>query len=212
MPFEQTFLSDGWEVKSVSRALHALLLAALALGLTGSVQASSAVPPEAVSIHVQHQPSVSGNVHITFRAGGVLPEGGYYYGVMVLKPYKRYTRAHPPPCSTSSNMQRADYGYRQPDGTVRLALTPTRSATRHWCRGGTYLGAVYAVPHAPPCESKYPCRSEPYEPPSPCWEVEPGRRVCGVVAQPGRYAYPGAIPTPLARDTRIVGRFSILFR
>ena len=80
------------------------------------------------------------------------------------RPYKRYTRRTPPPCATSSNMERTDYGYPAPDGAVRLTLTPTVSATHHWCRGGSYIGAIYAVPHAPPCESKYPCRSEPYEP------------------------------------------------
>ena len=210
MPFEQTFVSDGGEVKSVSRALHALLLAALALGLTGSVQASSAVPPEAVSIHVQHQPSVSGNVHITFRAGGVLPEGGYYYAVIVLARYRHYTRSSPPPCATSSNMQRTDYGYPRANGEVALALTPTASKTRHWCRGGTYSGAIYAVPHAPPCEGKYPCRSEPYEPPSPCWSVG-GHIVCGVVALPRQYSYPDGLPAPLAKGTSVVARFSVRF-
>lgn len=180
--------------------------------MAGSVSASSSARTETISVHVQRKLSVRENVHISFQSGGRLPEGGYYYAVIVLKPYKRYTRNAPPPCSTSSDMQRADYGYPQPDRGVRLALTPAKSATGHWCRGGAYLGAVYAVPHTPPCESKYPCPSEPYETRSPCWEVESGRKVCGVVALPRRHAYPDGIPEPLAHGTRIVARFSVVFK
>jgi hypothetical protein len=179
--------------------------------LDASTSASSNTPPEIVSVHGSRTHSVRENVQISFRAAGRLPAGGYYYAVIVLKPYRRYTRSAPPPCSSSSNMERTAYGYPQPDRSVRLTLSPVRSATRHWCRGGSYLGAVYAVPQAPPCQSRYPCRSEPYELPSPCWEVEHGRRVCGVVVRPRRYAYPDGIPAPLASGTRIVGRFSVVF-
>jgi hypothetical protein len=197
----------------MDRALGVLLLCGLALAAAASAGAAATAntPGETVSVHVQHRPSVRENVHVTFHAGARLPAGGYYYAVIVLKPYGRYTRQHPPPCSSSSNMERADYGYPGGDGGVRLALTPSRSATWHWCRRGSYLGAIYAVPHPPPCEARYPCRSEPYEPPSPCWEVAAGHRVCGVVARPRGYAYPSGIPAPLAADTRIVGRFSVVF-
>jgi hypothetical protein len=164
---------------------------------------------EALPVHVQRKLEVRENVHITFRAQK-LPERGYYYAVIVLKRYKNYTRASPPPCSTSSNMSRTDYGYPGPGGVVALALTPTTSPTRHWCGGSSYEGAVYAVPHTPPCESTYPCRAEPYKPPSPCWNIE-GRRVCGVVALPQQYAYPGGLPGPLATGTSIVGRFTVKF-
>ena len=179
--------------------------------LDASTSASSNTQPATVSVHVQRTHNVRENVHISFRAESRLPAGGYYYAVIVLKPYRRYTRSAPPPCSSSSNMERTAYGYPQPDRSVRLVLSPARSVTRHWCRGGSYLGAVYAVPQAPPCESRYPCRSEPYELPSPCWEVEHGRKVCGVVALPRRYAYPQGIPAPLATGTRIVGHFSVVF-
>jgi hypothetical protein len=81
-------------------------------------------------------------VHLRFRAGGQLPKGGYYYAVIVLKPYRHYTAQAPPPCSTSSDMRRTDYGYPQADRSVSLALTPARSATNHWCPGGSYVGAV----------------------------------------------------------------------
>jgi hypothetical protein len=172
-----------------------LALSAVALGATASV-------------HVQHKLELRHNVHLTFQAGQ-LPEGGYYYGVIVLKPYRKYTRISPPPCSTSSNMQRTDYGYPQTNGQVDLALTPTKSSTGHWCPGGSYEGAIYAVPHAPPCESTYPCSSEPYTPPSPCWNAG-GQRVCGVVAL-REYAYPDGLPAPLASGTTIVGRFFLRF-
>jgi hypothetical protein len=160
-------------------------------------------------VHVQRKLAVRQNVHLTFHARR-LPEGGYYYGVIVLKPYKKYTRTSPPPCSTSSNMQHTDYGYPQPNKRVALILTPAKSPTGHWCPNGSYEGAIYAVPHAPPCESTYPCRSEPYRPPSPCWKLE-GHRVCGVVALPRAYVYPDGLPTPRATGTTIVARFSIKF-
>src|ERR1700722_10940937 len=50
--------------------------------------------------------------------------------------------------------------------------------------------ASSAKPPAPPC------RSEPYTPPSPCWNIE-GHRVCGVVAHPRAYTYPDGPPVPL---------------
>jgi len=184
------------------------LLTASAAG-TLSLALSTIALAATVSVHVQHKLAVRQNVHLTFQARQ-LPEGGYYYGVIVLKPYKKYTRASPPPCSTSSDMQRTDYGYPQANGRVALALTPGKSPTVHWCPSGSYEGAIYAVPHAPPCESTYPCRSEPYDPPSPCWGTE-GHRVCGVVAHPREYAYPDGLPRTRATGTTIVARFSVRF-
>jgi 5-hydroxyisourate hydrolase-like protein (transthyretin family) len=161
-----------------------------------------------VKVHVQRKLNVLENVHISFHPTGRLPEGGYYYAVIVLKPYRHYTKKHPPPCATSSDMEETDYGYPHPGRLVRLALTPATSTVGHWCRGGAYTGGVYAVPHAPPCESTYPCRSEPDER-SPCFG--PGKRVCGVVKPPKRYAYPEGLPQPIAHGARIVGHFSVAF-
>jgi hypothetical protein len=172
---------------------------AAALGFMASAQA--------MPVHVQSRLAVRQNVHLRFSAPK-LPDGGYYYAVAVLRPYKTYTRRSPP-CSTSSNMQRTDYGYPQPDGVVALTLAPAKSTTGHWCRGGAYDGAIYAVPHAPPCESTYPCASEPYKPPSPCWHSG-GQLVCGVVAL-RTWAYPDPLPAPLASGTAVVGRFSMKF-
>jgi hypothetical protein len=189
------------------RLLLLLIVSVVALTAAGSVGASASTQPEAVSVHVQQKPRIAGNVHVSFHVQRLL-EGGYYYAVIVLKPYKKYTRTSPPPCATSSNMQRTDYGYPQPSGEVALALTPAKSLTGHWCPGGDYLGAIYAVPHAPPCESTYPCRSEPYK--EPCAGIRPGC-VEGVVARPKFYRYPDGLPTPLAKGTRIIGRFQVTF-
>ena len=160
-------------------------------------------------MHVQRHPRIGQSLRISFRASP-LAHGGYYYAVIVLRPYKHYTRSAPPPCSTSSNMQRADYGYPQRGAAVALALTPAQLTTNHWCPGGTYTGAIYAVSHKPPCEGAYPCRSEPYEPSSACWNLE-GHRVCGVVVLPQQYSYPSGLPAPLASGTRIIGRFAVTF-
>jgi hypothetical protein len=174
---------------------------------TLSLALSAVALATTVSVHVQRKLAVRQNVHLTFQARQ-LPEGGYYYGVIVLKPYQKYTRTSPPPCSTSSDMQRTDYGYPQANGGVALALTPAKSSVGHWCRGGSYEGAIYAVPHAPPCESVYPCHSEPYK--EPCAGVGPGC-VHGIVARPRDYRYPDGLPTPRATGTTIVARFSIKF-
>jgi hypothetical protein len=182
----------------------------LVLGGTAAVAAGGS-SPETVSVHAPHKLGDRASVNVSFRPGGRLPAGGYYYAVVVLKSYRHYTRRHPPPCATSSNMERADYGYPHPGREVSLVLHPAPSRSGHWCSGGNYVGAVYAVPQAPPCEARYPCFSEPYEPPSPCWNLE-GQRVCGIVAKPPRYRYPDGLPRPLASGTHVVGRFSVGFR
>jgi hypothetical protein len=109
---------------------------------------------------------------------------------------------------TASDMQRTDYGYPQANRQVVLALTPAKSSTGHWCPSGSYEGAIYAVPHAPPCESAYPCHSEPYK--EPCAGIGPGC-VHGIVAWPKAYAYPDDLPTPRATGTTIASRFSVKF-
>ncbi len=185
------------------RVFQTLAIGACTLGVAGASGAFAGVS----TLRVQMKVSVNSDVHLTFHAPP-LHGGGYYYAVIVLKPYRHYKSASPP-CSASSDMQRTDYGYPK-DGNVALALTPATSHTGHWCPEGTYEGAVYSVPHSPPCESAYPCRSEPYEPPSPCWNVE-GKRVCGVVALPRQWRYPSSLPKPLWPSTRIVGRFMVRF-
>src|SRR5258708_20339918 len=110
---------------------------------------------QALTVRVQSKPTVGSSVGINMSASP-LPDGGYYYGVVVLRPYRGYTRTVPPACSSSSDMQRTDYGYPQPSGLVTLALTPPKSDPPHWCHGGSHEGAVYASPHAPPSQAPSP--------------------------------------------------------
>jgi len=193
------------------RRFQVLILSAIALTTAGSAVALAGTQSDRVSVHVQPKPGIAGSVHISFRPTDRLPPGGYYYAVIVLRPYKHYTKYAPPPCATSSNMGKTDYGYPNPSHPVRLALTPAKSFARHWCRGGVYSGGIYAVPYPPPCNSTYPCRSEPYKAPSPCFEISPGHRACGVVAKPKLYDYPDALPAPLAKGARIIARFQLTF-
>ncbi|HVA19693.1 MAG TPA: hypothetical protein VMU55_05935 [Solirubrobacteraceae bacterium] len=176
----------------------------VALTAAGSVGASAGTR----AVSVQRKLSVAGNVHVSFRPTDRLPEGGYYYAVIVLEPYRHYSRKTPPPCATSSDMERTDYGYPHPGRLVKLALTPAKSPAGHWCRGGIYSGGIYAVPQASPCESTSPCRSEPYK--EPCAGIRPGC-VEGIVARPRFYSYPDGLPTPLAKGTRIIARFTVRF-
>jgi hypothetical protein len=194
------------------RRTFRFIASVVVLGLASAAGTSASAQPDAVSVNVQQKPSIAGNVHIGFPSTGSLPPGGYYYAVIVLKPYRHYTQEAPPPCATSSNMQKTDYGYPRPGRPVRLVLTPTKSEAGHWCRGGSYIGAIYAVPHPPPCNGTYPCLyAEPYKAPSPCFEIAPGDRACGVVARPEFYRYPDGPPTPLAEGTRIIAHFKVTF-
>jgi len=176
------------------------MLGIVASGFAPLLLTSSA---SGLTVEVQTTPTVDSSVQLHFSAPA-LPDGGYYYGVVVLRPYRHFTRTIPPACSTSSEMQRTDYGYPQTEGRLALALAPAKSDTGRWCRGGSYEGAVYAVPHPPPCQGEHPCfAGEPSElPPRPC--------PCGVVAL-RTWSYPSPLPPPLARGATIVDRFSVSF-
>lgn len=185
----------GW-VKKLMIGFTAVLLL---LGTT----ASAAISPKIVAT-----PNIHHDVDLSF-SGPPLPEGGYYYAVIVLEPYRHYTLEHPPPCSVSSDMQKTEYGY--PKGgkvSLSLALTPAKSHTGHWCLGGSYEGAIYAIPHAPPCEGSYSCYTEP---PEQCPEGH-GCVLHGVVAKPLKWAYPDRLPRPSSRGGSIVGWFVVRFR
>lgn len=182
-----------------------------ALSIAGPLERRPAAKPGQLAVRVQPRLDAAGSVHVSFHPADHLPPGGYYYAVIVLKPYRHFTRAAPPRCATSSNMEKTDYGFPQPAHALGLALTRTASAQHRWCPGGTYIGAIYAVRSAPPCNGTHPCRSESYEA-SPCFELEGGRRVCGVVVRPRVYAYPDGLPSPLEQSTHIVGRFQLTFR
>ena len=177
----------------------------LPLTLTALVFATPAA--RALTPTVTPHPAVRRGLTVSFSAPA-LPEGGYYYAVVVLEPYRGFTATVPPACSTSSEMQRTAYGRPDSHGNVYLALAPARSDTGRWCAGGHYTGAVYSVPHEPPCEETYPCKAEPYEP-SPCWGSE-GHRVCGVVAKHD-WRYPQPLPVPRAPGAAIVAHFTAAF-
>jgi hypothetical protein len=172
-----------------------LLLAAVSVSA-----AAAGISP--VSVQAPAHPSVQGNVAISFRPRGALPPGGYYYAVIVLENYAR-TNNGVPPCAVSSDMHRTVYGHPHPGRAVRLTLFPARSSEKHWCTGGTYVGAVYAVPHRPPCSRAYPCYGK---------RACGGLPFCGVVVRPEQpYSYPGGLPKPIDRTSRIVGHFQVHF-
>jgi hypothetical protein len=187
---------------------RALTLCTLGLVLTGPASASAASQLGPVSVKVSPRPSVAGNVGVAFKPRGHLPGGGYYYAVIVLEEYARHQQSAPPPCAISSDMARTQYGYPHRDRAVALTLTPASSTSGRWCPGGSYIGAVYAVPHKPRCRGSQPCYGHSTQSGS-CWEAN-GRLVCGVVAIP-TYSYPGGLPKPIDHSARIVGRFRITF-
>jgi hypothetical protein len=197
-------------VASGMRSSFFLALFTMAFYVTGALAATPSSRPGEVAVKVRPKPSITDSVHISFRPRTPLLAGGYYYGVIVLRPYQHYTSKSPPPCAVSSDMQKTAYGYPHPGQAVSLVLTRTASRRHVWCRGGSYIGAIYAVPNPPPCEAKYPCRSE-YKEAGPCFDLESGHVACGVVARPPVYAYPDGLPTPLEKGTRIIGYFRVTF-
>ncbi|MFI4989893.1 MAG: hypothetical protein ACHQHO_03115 [Solirubrobacterales bacterium] len=189
--------------------LAALLVAAF--GLADALPASASSRPGEVAVQVQPKPSITDSVRVSFRPRTPLPAGGYYYAVIVLKPYKHYTSMAPPPCAVSSDMKKTAYGYPHAGRAVSLVLTRTGSRRHVWCRGGSYAGAIYAVPSPPPCEAHYPCPAEEGQG-SSCFNTESGHPVCGVARRrTPRYTYPAGLPVPVKSATRIVGYFRVTF-
>jgi|GEM_PF-2517747 len=188
--------------------VRALAIGALALAIVGVASASATMQLGPVTVRLPQRPSVGANVSVAFNTRGQLPNGGYYYAVIVLEEYPRSLQSAHPPCAVSSDMRRTPYGYPRRGRPVRLTLTPAPSSSNHWCPGGGYIGAVYAVPHKPRCSRSYPCYGTSTQN-SSCWEIE-GRVVCGVAVIP-RFSYPGGLPKPIDRTARVVGHFQISF-
>lgn len=163
---------------------------------------------QALTVHVGTKLDPRRDVRVTFAAPA-LPEGGYYYAVLVLRHYRHYTAASPPPCAVSSDMEHTDYGYPDATGTVLLRVSPVPSRTGHWCRGAAYEAAIYAVPHPPPCNAAYPCSSE--TPRHECAGVGPGC-VHGVLPYYAAWKFPEALPSPRADGTKIGAYFRAVFR
>ncbi len=189
------------------RCTRLTVATALFLSLVPAALGGTALAP--VTVVVAPRPSVLADVHINFRPHP-LPRGGFYYAVIVLSRYEGESQETPPPCAISSDMAKTEYGFPHGRRSMRLTLLPAASSSGRWCTG-RYTGAVYAVPHAPPCRNGYYCYGTSAQ--SSCWILEEGKRVCGVVAKPGRppYSYPGGLPKPLDRSARIVARFAISF-
>jgi hypothetical protein len=202
------------------RARRVALTVALLLPAAARVGSAAATGPQAVRVPSAPKPSAS--VQISFQPRKPLPHGGYYYAVAVLVNYPLVTGQSQPACATSSDMQITQYGYRHGDRPVRLRLTAAKSSAGGWCPGATYQGALYAVPHKPPCSALYPCLGHSALETAPC-----GGHVCGVVLPPERqpapapqppgapgtrgYSYPGGLPKPIDRSSRIIARFTLHF-
>ena len=185
----------------------ALLALLLALG-AAPAQAAPQPPPRLQPLSA-HAPigflSPSQNQTVRFHAQRGLPAGSYYYAVAVLEHYVSRGGGTAPACALSSDMGHVQYAPPRSAGATRITLPPAPSAAAGWCPGGVYEGAVYAVPHRPPCTREYRCVSGSRS----C----PGTgTVCGVVPKPvGEYGYPGGLPKPIDRSSRIVARFTLRF-
>lgn len=185
---------------------HIVVAGVLAVLLLSAAASAAGVHAELgpVAVHVEPA-SLHGSIWIGFSPHAKLPRGGYFYAVVVLGNLI-LRRGLTPSCAISSDMRVVEYGYPHA-GRVRLALPPASSVEGQWCEGGEYLGAVYAVPHKPPCSAAYPC----YRGGSKAGGLTCGGQVlCGLRAPP-RYHYPGGLPKPVDPSTRIVGRFKVLF-
>jgi hypothetical protein len=199
MPAPARRARPAWRLIAAGSSLAVLLAAASALSATPRVNV--AVPAAL---------STAGKVTISFHPARALPGGGYYYAVAVLVDYRRAPGEAPvPPCAISSDMGVTQYGFPRHGRPVHLTLIAAPSGEGRWCAGGSYEGAVYAVPHGPPCSKAYPCHGKSAEY-SSCWRIEE-HVVCGVVALPPPYSYPGGLPKPVDRSARIIARFGLSF-
>lgn len=200
------------------RGHYISILAAGVLLTVGWSSAFAATKPTPIAVTVQRPPRISGNLTIGFRPREPLPSGGYYYAVVVLT--KRYAkRLSLARCAQGSDMADTEYGY--PDGGPRLnlSLSPETSAPSEgqptpldWCAGATYKGAIYAVPHAPPCLRTEPCYGHTTAP-----ECYAGETWCreGKFQPRGKLKMyrrkPGELPTPKDSATRVIAHFRVHF-
>jgi hypothetical protein len=192
--------------------LGALLWLPSAVAVTPPASGSAPATAARVSLHaVAVSPpvgllAVAARPTISVQPQRHLPRGSYYYAVAVLVHYRERGTSQPraPSCAISSDMARTQYGRPQSGRPLRLTLLPAAGAEARWCANSEYQGAVYAVPHQPPCSRSYPCYGR--------GSCGPLGGFCGVVVQPvSEYSYPGGLPRPIDPSSRIVGRFSLRF-
>jgi hypothetical protein len=169
-------------------------IAAVVLTTVAVASASAAATSKPPVVHVQQPLSVKQDVVISFRPPSALPTGGYYYAVLVLENYRPPTPGVPQ-CAISSDMQLTRYGYPH-RGQVRLVLSATKSPDSEWCPQGQYAGAIYEVPHKP----RYGTTAQ-------CF----GGNVCGIIALPPPYSYPGGLPKPRDKSARLVEPLHVQF-
>ncbi len=195
--------------------LAAFMAVFVAFGYSSALAVSKSAP---VSINVPPHPSITSDVTISFTPREPLPNGGYYYAVVVLtKHYAKHLSSKR--CAQASDMEYTEYGYPGPGKPVSLSLSPEKTGSASgvsmaldWCPGATYRGAVYAIPHGKPCRRLEPCYGHSTAP--ECYSGEPlcsnGKQLHGIVARPKRQQ-PGELPTPRDRSARIVAYFRVRF-
>jgi hypothetical protein len=192
---------------------YVIALAALALSATGFFATLATATATSIPVKVPSHPRPSGDVRISFLPRGQLPSGGYYYAVLVITKHSAQHLASAS-CAEESDMQDTAYGYPNPHRPLSLTLAPAKPApaaskTPDWCAGAVYTGAVYAVPHAPPCRKSAPCYGTRPE----CHDGEPlcfgGRQAHGKLSI--RREGTGKLPQPRDNSTRMIARFQIHF-
>ncbi len=217
-PICRMSLSSRLRNRRMPRKHCILILAVVVLVASGMASALAAIKPKPVSVEVPRHPRIVGDFTIGFRSREPLPNGGYYYAVVVLT---KYYAKHPSSvrCAQASNMDYTEYGYPGPGRPVYLRLSPEKSALTtgeplplDWCSGATYQGAVYAVPHGLPCRRSEPCYGHSTAP--ECYAGEAlcsgGKQLHGKVRNRRRHA--GELPEPRDSSTRIIAHFRVPFR
>jgi hypothetical protein len=185
------------------------------VGCSSARAASTSAP---VSVQVPHHLSTASDFMISVKPREPPPAGGYYYGVAVLTKYYA-RRLSSKRCAQASDMEYTEYGYPGPGKPVTVTLSPEKvrlasgaTTTRDWCRGATYKGAVYAIPHGKPCRRFEPCYGHSTAP--ECYSGEAlcinDKRVYGVVAK-GKPRQLGQLPQPRDGSARIVAYFRVRF-
>lgn len=187
----------------MERRACVVLVALVSLGLVVPLSTSAAKGVGGFSVVVPTQPLVSRDLRIHLRTGGHLPRGAYFYAVAVLRNYPHYSPEAPPLCAISSDMGSTGYGVSHSGKAVNLTLGPAAAPEDRWCPG-TYTGAIYAVTRPSRlCDRKADCHRRAGQ--------LPARIGTGWQDEREPYSYPGGLPRPVGRSTRMIGHFDVTF-